>query len=89
VLTAKPNLSSFTTQRCWQSASGISAETVFQSRSRSAPTILEPGKVSTRRCSKSSRQISRVAISPDLKELKDQPDKMGPEDDLSSRPAFI
>ncbi len=44
VETAKPSLSSLTTQRCQRPTSGIIADTVFHSCGKLTPTIYKPGK---------------------------------------------
>src|SRR6266851_9839456 len=69
VETAQPSLSSFTTQRCWPTASGISAETVFQTRACPAPTISEPGRLPDKPLSKWSRRSSRDCASPAAKDF--------------------
>src|SRR5207302_4599952 len=61
--TANPRLSSFTTQRCWESASGINAETVFHKRSCPAPTTSERGKSDSNRFSKDLRHSTRFLCS--------------------------
>src|SRR3989442_4243552 len=57
--TANPSLSSFTTQRCWPSAFGISAETVFHNRGWRKPTTSASGKASSKRSMNASRHLRR------------------------------